>query len=151
MNFPMKKKSPKTNRPFTAMNLRNSAEGYPNNIINININVYNIQSNSRYLNPVPKNNLIYVNESLKNSNKNIPKFNKNFEKIIMNNINQEDGEKKIFKMNTHNNANIENVKNKFLNLNQNNKKKAEIIFDNLVRSIGKHDNSDKILTINDLK
>lgn len=52
-----------TSRPFTAVNQAKRSDGM-NNIINININVYNVEPNDLYLNPNPVKNLLYVNESL---------------------------------------------------------------------------------------
>lgn len=65
LNFNKNDKS--KGRPLTAIhNLKNDNN---NNIINININVYNIDLNTRYLNPAPEKNLIYLNDNLFNKNR----------------------------------------------------------------------------------
>lgn len=185
-NFFLEKNKP-INRPFTANLIRNKFQENINEendkIINININVFNIQNNNyngnyltnfnRFLNPVPKTNLIYVNEELKKSKSNLidlPYFNDvdNQNKITKNKTSIENNEylkneEKNYNKKLQNFRPIGVTKTKKIpgfnnnvnyinfNSNLNVKKTADMIFDNLAKTIGKGDLGNKILTINDLK
>lgn len=80
----------KPSRPFTAINRKNDGLTSPNqnNVINININFYNVDMNPRYIKPTPDKHLYYINDNLVKKSQNIDKqrdFNKdNPEKIIEN-------------------------------------------------------------------
>jgi hypothetical protein len=168
------RKKPSSNRPFTANLIRsnknaenNFDKAINNNIINININVFNIQNNNnnnliansnRFLNPAPKTNLIYVNEDLKNTKNNfLQNSQQNFFYL------KENEEKEKIKKNLQNlkpfaslkNSKIAGFRNNINLINFNNdlniKKTAEVIFDNLAKTIGKGDLATKVLTIDDLK
>lgn len=75
----------KSSRPFTAFNKgrnqNNDLKIDNNNVINININFFNIDMNQRYIKPNPERNLIYINDSLfkkekkaNNSGSSLPPF-----------------------------------------------------------------------------
>lgn len=75
-----------TARPFTAFSNNNFNNRNKNNIINININVYNVDPNVKYLNPTPVKDLLYINEAFStNNNKNNKDCNYNNDIINNNN------------------------------------------------------------------
>jgi serine/threonine protein kinase len=168
----------KPNRPFTALNRKNDGLTSPNqnNVINININFYNVDMNPRYIKPTPEKHLYYINDNLVKKSletKNQPDVKKdNPEKIIENKkaavtfaqpIIKEKYENNLTNVNFHPNRpqtgrnsspNKKNNININLPVNKNDTKNNEVVFNKILKAIEgltSANSNKKQLTISDLK